>query len=110
MCRAAHPAGKYFITAGVAPSKVRTGPAVTLGKQDQVHLKSFHKTRLLKESRSVTAIAPEFPLIYSAKILNFSAQQLPPGLPHSELLIVLNSREDMKWKLYKQALERRAGG
>lgn len=44
VCRAAHPAGKCFITAGVAPSKVRTGPAATLGKQNQTHLKSFHKT------------------------------------------------------------------
>lgn len=41
---------------------------------------------------------------------NSSAQQLSLGLRHSELLIVLNSREDMNRKLYKQASKHRAGG
>lgn len=70
-CRAAYPAGKYFITAGVAPSNVRTVPAVTLGKQNQAHLKSFHRPRLFKAARSVAAITPH---ICSAKMLNSSAK------------------------------------
>lgn len=43
-------------------------------------------------------------------MLNSSAQQLLPGLRRSELLIVLNSTEDMNWKLYKQASKHQAGG
>lgn len=33
-CRAAYPAGKYFITAGVAPSNVRTVPSCHAGKTE----------------------------------------------------------------------------
>lgn len=43
-------------------------------------------------------------------MLNSSAQQLPPGLRRSELLIVLNSKEDMNRKLHKQASKHQAGG
>lgn len=64
VCKDAHTAVMYFITAGVAPRKDQIGLVVMLGKQNQAHIKSFHKTSQFKAARSVAAITP---LIYSAK-------------------------------------------